>query len=554
MVENIAADATVSLSSGTVKVDGPNSKWINASGLSMAGNSLVEIKGGGFVQTADAVLAGSSVVVSGSSGGTPSTWKASSVTVGKSGNGTLKVLAGGRVEVEDLLIGVVDADMSEVVVEGPNSELVVGDVLYLGRGGNLSITRGARVSSEYAALDILSGPNQNRVVVEGAGSTWDIDTELVGNFGSDGMVQIKSGGVVTVERVKLNGAELRLEGGSLITNQFEFGGATQHFDWKSGRLGVVNYHGDLSIPNGGVLEVGRHGNTTRVNGDYVQQSGGTLEIEARAFGGTTLLDYVIVRESAVLGGFLTIKLNDGAVLDPTKSYEIMSATNISGSFTNVANGQRLMTSDGLGSFLVDYGPSSEYPNQVVLSDFLAGLPGDFNVDGVVNALDIDLLAIEAKKPQPSNLFYDLNRDGEVEFEVGQPGSPDPSDSDVLIHDILHTRYGDADLNGQVFLSDLTKLATNYRQPGQFGWAQGNFNGSQEAGTAASPRVFLSDLTALASNWRFGVGTGSSSGGAVPEPNGLLLALVPALIALARRARCGPSGPPNAGTARCFALR
>jgi hypothetical protein len=124
--------------------------------------------------------------------------------------------------------------------------------------------------------------------------------------------------------------------------------------------------------------------------------------------------------------------------------------------------------------------------------------------------------------EPTNLFYDLNRDGRVTFAVSSPGSPNASDSDVLIRDILHTQYGDADLNGQVFLSDLTKLATNYRQAGQFGWAEGNFNGSQEAGTPANPRIFLSDLTALATNWRFGVGSGAAIA-AIPEPSSLALA-------------------------------
>jgi T5SS/PEP-CTERM-associated repeat protein len=572
MVENIAADATVSLYLGTVKVDGPNSKWINASDLSVGDTSLVEITRGGFVQTADAILHGGSdilnlatVVVSGSSGGTPSTWKAPSVLVGFGGDATLKVLAGGRVEVEThLAIGGQGADTSEVLVEGRNSELVVGGTLLVGgiggyeNGGKLSITGGARVLSQRASLVNPQGPIQNRVVVAGAGSTWEIDTDLVGNS-SGGMVQIQSGGVVTAERVMLHGEELRLEGGALFTRAIDFGGQPPHFVWTSGRLGVVNYFGDLTIPNGGVLEVGRPSlgsPQTEVLGDYVQQSGGILEIEARAYiDGSTYVDRVRVFGTADLGGLLTIKVNDGAVLDPASRYEIMRATSISGSFANVANGQRLMTSDGLGSFVVNYGPGSLFdPKQVVLSSFLTPLRGDFNVDGVVDALDIDLLAIEAKKPQPSNLFYDLNGDGRVTFTVSSPGVPNASDSDVLVRDILHTRYGDADLNGQVFLSDLTKLATNYRQPGPFGWAQGNFNGSQEAGTAASPRVFLSDLTALASNWRFGVGTGSAIGAAVPEPNGLLLALVPALIALARRARCGPSGPPNAGTARCFVLR
>jgi hypothetical protein len=162
------------------------------------------------------------------------------------------------------------------------------------------------------------------------------------------------------------------------------------------------------------------------------------------------------------------------------------------------------------------------------------IPGDFNRDGTTDAGDIDMLASAAHN-DAENLLYDLNEDGMVTYSVGAPGSPDPSDSDVLIYDILQTRYGDADLNGQVFLSDLTKLATNYRQPGLFGWAHGNFNGSQEAGTTANPRVFLSDVTILATNWRYGVGSGAALE-SVPEPSSLLLALCWVFATLNRRVR------------------
>ena len=92
---------------------------------------------------------------------------------------------------------------------------------------------------------------------------------------------------------------------------------------------------------------------------------------------------------------------------------------------------------------------------------------------------------------PDNPDFDLNGDLEVTFAIGPPGSPSPSDSDVLIYNIMHTRYGDADLNRQVFPSDLITLATNYRQSGPFGWAQGNFNGNEVAGTSDDPRRFLS---------------------------------------------------------------
>jgi hypothetical protein len=152
------------------------------------------------------------------------------------------------------------------------------------------------------------------------------------------------------------------------------------------------------------------------------------------------------------------------------------------------------------------------------------LLGDFNSDGAVNHLDIDRLAWAAHN-EPGNLVYDLNGDNVVTYAVNPRNAPSPSDSDVLIRDILDTEYGDLDLNGEVFLADLNTFAANYRQVGQLGWANGNINGSQESGTASSPRVFLADLNALASYWRYGVaGSGSGAGFAIPEPSSVLLAL------------------------------
>jgi hypothetical protein len=162
------------------------------------------------------------------------------------------------------------------------------------------------------------------------------------------------------------------------------------------------------------------------------------------------------------------------------------------------------------------------------------LPGDFNGSGDVDDVDIDLLASAAMN-DADNPLYDLNDDGTVTFDVGQPNLPNPSDSDVLIYEILETRYGDLNLDGEVFLSDLSTFATHYRQEGEFGWAEGNINGSQEGGTAADPRVFLSDLSVLATNWRFGVATGAVEvlDAAVPEPSGWLLAFCGVLVLLPR---------------------
>jgi hypothetical protein len=167
---------------------------------------------------------------------------------------------------------------------------------------------------------------------------------------------------------------------------------------------------------------------------------------------------------------------------------------------------------------------------------MPSLPGDFNGDDIVNAQDIDSLA-EAAHEDPHNLLYDLNDDGSVTFAVRPRGSLTPSDSDILIRDILGTEYGDLDLDGQVFLADLSRFSANYRQPGQFGWADGNVNGSQDAGTAMNPRVFLADLNVLSTYWRFGTGgDGASMAGAVPEPGGWLLAVLGVLAALGRKSR------------------
>jgi hypothetical protein len=160
---------------------------------------------------------------------------------------------------------------------------------------------------------------------------------------------------------------------------------------------------------------------------------------------------------------------------------------------------------------------------------------DFNADGVVDHLDIDRLAWAADH-EPNNLFYDLNGDSAVTFAIGPRDSTFPSDSDVLVRDILRTEYGDLNLDGEVFLSDLITFSSSYRQASLFGWADGNVNGSQEAGTSANPRITLSDLIALAANWRFGVSVGASASGAVPEPGGALVAWWGIFVALGWRAR------------------
>ena len=78
--------------------------------------------------------------------------------------------------------------------------------------------------------------------------------------------------------------------------------------------------------------------------------------------------------SAALAGLLRATFID-AFESSVKSSDVFSLLTsdqaLTGSFDNVASGQRLSTADGLGSFLVTYGLGSATPNAVTLSGFIA---------------------------------------------------------------------------------------------------------------------------------------------------------------------------------------
>jgi subtilisin family serine protease len=87
------------------------------------------------------------------------------------------------------------------------------------------------------------------------------------------------------------------------------------------------------------------------------------------------------------------------------------------------------------------------------------LSGDYDGNRVVNAHDIDLLFDNLGNGAP----YDLDGDADADF----------ADVDELVHDILGTEYGDANLDGRVDGDDEAILAA-YGGPG--GWAEGDFDG------------------------------------------------------------------------------
>jgi hypothetical protein len=102
--------------------------------------------------------------------------------------------------------------------------------------------------------------------------------------------------------------------------------------------------------------------------------------------------------------------------------------------------------------------------------------------------------------------------------------------------VRHTRYGDANLDGQVNLQDFNRLASNFGAAGA-AWTQGDFN--------YDGNVNLQDFNRLASN--FGLSAAGPEvtpddwarlGAAVPEPGAASVLVAMAMTTLRRRRSTG----------------
>jgi hypothetical protein len=141
---------------------------------------------------------------------------------------------------------------------------------------------------------------------------------------------------------------------------------------------------------GGTLAPGLSAGRTTIDGNYTQQAGGTLDIEIGGATQSTQYDFVSSEGFASLNGQLQLSLINGFVPTGAQMFTILDTVGgIGGAFSNVASGQRLTTTDGNGSFQVNYGAGSAFdPNSVVLSAFMVvPLPGDYNHNGVVDGAD-----------------------------------------------------------------------------------------------------------------------------------------------------------------------
>lgn len=138
--------------------------------------------------------------------------------------------------------------------------------------------------------------------------------------------------------------------------------------------------------------------------------------------------------------------------------------------------------------------------------------GDFDEDGLLTAIDIDLLSAEVRV-LGDDLTYDANADGIVDIDDHRHW--------VMSPQYANTFVGDTNLDGTVDFPDFLALSAGFGQSG--GWGQGDFNGDGQ--------IEFPDFLALSANF----GQSATATAPVPEPSSMFLLLF-GLVAIGRSRR------------------
>lgn len=370
--------------------------------------------------------------------GAGSTWtNHNELWVGGSGTGSLVIQDGGRLRCASLagfsnVIGTFPGAGGSVTVDGFGSTWTYGNRLVIGNGGDgtLTVTNGGSVVSSPSVLTQIGSDGTGAVTVTGAGSLWDAGGLQVGSTGT-GVLAVRDGGTLTSRGGLLRGLNsgsgqvlvtdlgsawtvngsltigepeplfttgptrltiasggrvevaqnividangvLELHGGTLSADEVSFL-ANGHVDWSAGTLQVHVFHASLTN-QAGTLAPPRVNGGAVIDGFYTQLAGAEMELEIGGTTSGTQYDFLGIDGPAVLDGALRLTLVEGFVPAPVDTFTVLAADGIQGTFKNVGDGQRLNTTDGLGSFVVHYEPADAVGrSHVVLSDFGPAVP------------------------------------------------------------------------------------------------------------------------------------------------------------------------------------
>jgi T5SS/PEP-CTERM-associated repeat protein len=178
----------------------------DAINVGQAGEGTIDVLAGGRVFADDAVIGD---LASGqgrvSVSGEQTLWRqTNTMTVGDAGFGTLEVLGGARLETTNVVIGNALTAVGVVDVDGAGTFWDVTGFMNLGVNGRstLQMSNGARVTNTTTVRLATTSDAESHAVVSGPGSLWTVGTTMnIGEFGFGALEILGGGRVVTGDNV-----------------------------------------------------------------------------------------------------------------------------------------------------------------------------------------------------------------------------------------------------------------------------------------------------------------------------------------------------------------
>jgi hypothetical protein len=262
----------------------------------------------------------------------------------------------------------------EITLDGTSSYQLEGDQM-------LTLT----ADTGSAQLNVTAGNHRWTTPVTAAASTTvniapGAELTLEGLFNFENQIVTKSGA-----------GRLYLDSGLALQT-----GTFQHDAGLLGGEGIVN--GDVTV-DAATVGPGHSIGTLTVKGDFTMGSESVLEIEIGGIS-TGQFDTLEVLQNAYLRGQLAVTLTDNYYPDLGEQFSILEA----GSIANYG-----VTLDGPDA---DKFKLVFTTGQLLLESTIAGLPGDYNNDGTVDAADYTLWR-DTLGQTGVNLAADGHRDGVV---------------------------------------------------------------------------------------------------------------------------------------------
>ncbi len=354
--------ALQSTGAGTINVSGVGSKWDLAGPLNLGlvgGEGTVTVTDGAMVESGGVirVAGGGSSTGKISVNGVGSKWVGGSTwVIGRAvggGDALVRVENGGRIEAGGTSVSAGAGRTGELIITGMQSQHVGTSLSVAGTGSTTaSFSNGGRAETQFASIADFAGSN-GTINVDGEGTRFDISrTFSVGGSstaaGGSGTINITGGDVTVGEKLIIwGGGEVNLYDGSLTVGSLDssadgatfnlHGGAFKsnsivgNLAFADGSLAVDMIDGNL-IQDGGVLAPGDSPGITTVTGDYLLNQG-SIQFELAGLVPEIEFDRLVIQGDAVLSGIIDLDLIDGFNPQLNDSFQLVSASSISGSWT-----------------------------------------------------------------------------------------------------------------------------------------------------------------------------------------------------------------------------